>query len=213
MNDSHGTVGRIVLAGLLLAGLVSVAHAGEVEDALADCAAIPGSFKRLDCYDALARQQKPAASPAGAPPAGQWKVEEHTSSGISGGTDVFMVVQAIENIPGENGEVRPVLVVRCQDLNTAVIFNFGRFIEQSRAEAALRIDDGAVMGVSLKMSASGKAFGYWQGEEAIPFVKRLLGGKRLLVQVTPFGANPVLAEFPVEGINEAVAPLRKACGW
>lgn len=206
-------MGTIALTGLLLAGLISSAHAGEVEDALADCAAIPGSFKRLDCYDALARQQKPGASSAVAPPAGQWKVEEHTSSGINGGTDVFMVVQAVENIPGENGEVRPVLVVRCQDRNTAVIFNFRRFIEQSRAEAALRIDDGAVMGVSLKMSASGKAFGYWRGEEAVPFVKRLLGGKRLLVQVTPFGANPVLAEFPVEGLDAAVAPLRKACGW
>jgi len=124
-----------------------------------------------------------------------------------------MVVQAVENIPGEDGEVRPVLVVRCQDRNTAVIFNFGRFIEQSRAEAALRIDDGAVLGASLKMSASSKAFGYWQGEEAIPFAKRLLGGKRLLVQVAPFGANPVLAEFPIEGFNEAVSPLRKACGW
>jgi len=213
MDDSHGIVGTIALAGLLLAGLVWPAHAGEVEDALADCAAISGSFKRLDCYDALARQQKPGTSPDGAPPAGQWKVEEHTSSGISGGRDVFMVVQAVENIPGEDGEVRPVLVVRCQDRNTAVIFNFGRFIEQSRADAALRIDDGAVMGASLKMSSSGKAFGYWQGEEAIPFVKRLLGGKRLLVQVTPFGANPVLAEFPVEGFNEAVSPLRKACGW
>jgi len=65
----------------------------------------------------------------------------------------------------------------------------------------------------LKMSASGKAFGFWQGDKAVPFVKRLLSAKRLLVETTPFGARPVLAEFPVEGLNEAVAPLRKACGW
>jgi type VI secretion system protein VasI len=69
------------------------------------------------------------------------------------------------------------------------------------------------MAASLKMSASGKAFGYWHGEEAIPFVKRLLGGKRLLVEVAPFGASPVLAEFPVAGLDMAVAPLRQACGW
>lgn len=213
MNDSYWSIGNVLLAGLLLAGLSPDAPAGEVEDALADCAAIPGSFRRLDCYDALARKQEGAASREDAAPAGQWKVEKRSSSGISDAIDVFMVVHAIENIPGENGEVRPVFVVRCQDRNTAVIFNFARFIEQSRADAALRIDDGEVMGASLKMSASGKAFGYWQGEEAIPFVKRLLGGKRLLVQVTPFGANPVLAEFPIEGFDGAVAPLRKACGW
>ena len=212
MNDSLTGAGSILLAGLLLAGAALPAVGGSVEDALGECAAIAGSFKRLDCYDALAREQGPAA-PEGEPlPAGKWKIEQR-ASGISGGTDVFMVVKAVERIPGENGEVRPVLVVRCQDNNTAVIFNFARFIEQSRAEAALRIDDGAVMAASLKMSASGKAFGYWQGEEAIPFVKRLLGGKRLLVEVAPFGARPVLAEFPVAGLDMAVAPLRQACGW
>lgn len=200
----------IFMAGLLLAGFSASALAGTAEDGLGECAAIEGSFKRLDCYDALAREYGPAAPEA--TPAGKWKVEQR-ASGIGGGTDVFMVVKAVERIPGENGEVRPVLVVRCQDNNTAVIFNFARFIEQSRAEAALRIDDGAVMGASLKMSASGKAFGFWQGEEAIPFVKRLLGGKRLLVEVTPFGARPVLAEFPIAGLDQAVPPLREACGW
>ena len=168
------------MSGRLAAGSVPplLACGGNVEDGLGECAAIEGSFKRLDCYDALAREYGPCHAPRlSQSPAGKWKVEQR-ASGISGGTDVFMVVKAVERIPGENGEVRPVLVVRCQDNNTAVIFNFARFIEQSRAEAALRIDDGAVMAASLKMSASGKAFGFWQGEEAIPFVKRLLGGKR-----------------------------------
>lgn len=212
MNDSLTGARVIFLAGLLFAVLSHSALAGALEDGLVKCAAIEGSFKRLDCYDALAREYGPAAPQAEATPAGKWKVEQR-ASGISNGTDVFMVVQAVEKIRGKDGQVRPVLVVRCQDNNTAVIFNFARFIEKSRAEAALRIDDGSVMAASLKMSASGKAFGFWQGEEAIPFVKRLLGGKRLLVEVTPFGARPVLAEFPVEGLDKAVAPLREACGW
>jgi len=201
-----------LLAGLLLAGFPSPAAAGAVEDALGECAAVAGSFKRLDCYDALAREYGPEQSDTAPATAGNWKVEQR-DTGISGAADVYMVVQAIEKIPGEDGQVRPVLVVRCENNNTAVIFNFARFIEQSRAEAALRIDDGEVVAASLKMSASGKAFGFWRGDESVPFVKRLLGGKRLLVQVTPFGARPVLAEFPVEGLDEAVTPLRKACGW
>ena len=202
----------ILSAALAASGFSAHALAGELENAFGECAAIAGSFKRLDCYDAMAREYGPAAPGDETAPAGQWKVERR-ASGIGDTIDVFMVVQAIESIPGKEGQVRPVLVVRCQDNDTAVIFNFARFIEQSRAEAALRIDDGAVLTASLKMSASGKAFGFWQGDEAVPFVKRLLGGKRLLVQVTPFGARPVLAEFPVEGFDEAVAPLRESCGW
>lgn len=212
MNDSRTSAEIIFLAGLLLAVSTTPAAAATVEGALGECAAIAGSFKRLDCYDALAREYGPATGEGETAPAGEWKVEQR-ASGISDATDVYMVVRAVENIPGETGEVRPVLVVRCEDNNTAVIFNFARFIEQSRAEAAMRVDDGSVTAASLKMSASGKSFAFWRGDEAIPFIKRLLGGKRLLVEVKPFGARPVLAEFPIAGVDEAIGPLRKACGW
>lgn len=212
MNDSPTRTGIIFLTGLLLVALPIPAVAATVEEALGECATISGSFKRLDCYDALAREFGPAAAEDETVSAGAWKVEQ-ISSGIGDVTDVYMVVRAVEDIPGKTGKVRPVMVVRCEDKNTAVIFNFARFIEQSRAEAAMRIDDGAVSAASLKMSASGKAFGFWRGDEAIPFIKRLLGAKRLLVQVTPFGAGPVLAEFPIAGLDEALPPLRQACGW
>ena len=119
---------------VLLASLSAPAQAGELADALGECTAIAGSFERLDCYDALARDYGPAAPAAEAPPAGKWKVEQR-ASGISDGVDVYMVLQAVEKIPGEDGEVRPALALRCEDNNTAVIFSFARFIEQSRAEA------------------------------------------------------------------------------
>ena len=62
-------------------------------------------------------------------------------------------------------------------------------------------------------SASGKALGFWRGEDAVPFAKRLLDRKRLLIQVTPLGARPVLAEFLLEGFDSASVPLREACSW
>jgi type VI secretion system protein VasI len=212
MIDSLTLARNMLLVAVLLAGAPLPAVAGAVEDALGECAAITGSFKRLDCYDALAGEFRPTQSEGETAPAGAWKVEQ-LDSGISGVANVYLVVKAVEKIQGDDGEVRPTLVVRCEDNNTAVMFHFARFIDHSRAEAAMRIDDGEITGASLKMSASGKAFGYWRGDRAIPFIKRLLGGKRLLVEVAPFGARPVLAEFPIEGVDEAVAPLRKACGW
>lgn len=212
MVDSVVDLAKLLLTGLLLTVLPAGAVANSVSDALMDCASIAGSFERLDCYDALAREEGGMQSGTGAAAAGQWRVQ-HRSSGISDDVDVYLIMRAVEEIPGDEGEVRPVLVVRCEKNNTAVIFNFARFIQKSRADAAIRIDDGAVLTARLKMSASGKALGFWRGEDAVPFARRLLDGKRLLIQVTPLGARPVLAEFPLEGFETASAPLREACGW
>jgi type VI secretion system protein VasI len=205
---------RIVLTTVLLfiAGQGSALAEQAIRDRLGECAAIAGSFKRLDCFDAMAREYGAEADGRDSGAAGKWLVEER-NDGIGDASNVYMIVRAVEKIPGEKNPVRPILVVRCESGNTAVIFNFARFIDQSRAEATMRIDDGNLLAATLKMSASGKAFGFWQGEDAVPFAKRLIEGKRLFVQVTPFGAQPVVAEFPVEGFDAAATPLRKACGW
>jgi len=212
MRDSLSFFAAGFAAVLMLGGGSAVAQPATLEEELTDCTGIHGSFQRLDCYDAVVRQHNLAEPEADMGSAGNWKVERRTS-GISDAVDVYMVVHAVETVPGEDGPVRPLLVVRCERENTAVIFNFARFIEQSRADAVIRIDDGALIRASLKMSASGKAFGFWQGDEAVSFAKRLVDSKRLLVQVKPFGTGPVVAEFPVEGFSAAAAPLREACGW
>lgn len=213
MSESPASL-MILLSTVLLAlaGPVTAAADEEIHGRLAECAAMAGSFKRLDCFDTLAREYGGAKDEQNDPAVGKWLVEER-SSGIGDDKNVYMILRAVEKIPGEKDPVRPILVVRCESGDTAVIFNFARFIDQSRAEATMRIDDGNLLAATLKMSASGKAFGFWQGEEAVPFAKRLIEGKRLFVQVTPFGARPVVAEFPVEGFDIAVAPLRKSCGW
>lgn len=203
-----------MLAGTMIFGAVQAASAEPLAERMGECAAIAGSLKRLDCYDALARELAPEEpQPAEAEGAGgKWMVEQRPA-GLGGGANVYMLLRAVEKIPGEKEPVRPMMVVRCEDGATAVIFNFAQFIDQSRAEAAIRIDDEPLMRERLKMSGSGKAFGFWQAEEAQPFLDRLLKARRLLVQVTPFGAQPVVAEFPVGGLDAAIVPLRKACGW
>ena len=213
MPDSPSCL-KILFATVLFAvvwpGLAAADR--EIKDRLEECAEIAGSFKRLDCFDAVVRDIGPAAGSEDTAPTGEWLVEER-AEGIGDTRNIYMLLRAVDKIPGEKDPVRPILVVRCESGNTAVIFNFARFIDQSRAEATMRIDDGNLLAATLKMSASGKAFGFWQGEDAIPFAKRLIDGKRLFVQVTPFGSQPVVAEFAVEGFEVAAESLRETCGW
>src|SRR5262245_22935382 len=52
-----------------------------------------------------------------------------------------------------------------------------------------------------------------RAQSSISFLKDLLGGKMLFIQATPFNESPVSAEFNIEGLADAIKPLRAACGW
>lgn len=37
--------------------------------------------------------------------------------------------------------------------------------------------------------------------------------ERLVLQTTPYAENPITAVFTLKGIDVAMAPLAKGCGW
>jgi type VI secretion system protein VasI len=62
-------------------------------------------------------------------------------------------------------------------------------------------------------STDHQALGHWSAAEAIPFAKELYGATSLYIQATPHSESPVSAEFPVEGLEQALKPLQTACKW
>lgn len=51
------------------------------------------------------------------------------------------------------------------------------------------------------------------GGPATRAIKKLLGGSDLLVRILPVNETHKDFRFPIAGLNEAIKPLRKACGW
>ena len=47
----------------------------------------------------------------------------------------------------------------------------------------------------------------------VEFLKKMEGSTLLTAKVTPIGKAPITAEFDITGIEEALAPIRKACRW
>lgn len=47
----------------------------------------------------------------------------------------------------------------------------------------------------------------------VAFAKEMMNYGKMLTQVTPYGEVPVTAVFNIEGLKEAVKPIRKACRW
>jgi len=47
----------------------------------------------------------------------------------------------------------------------------------------------------------------------VGYIKSLIKHDKLLVQLTPYSANPIMTTFDLRGLKEAVTPLRDACHW
>lgn len=47
----------------------------------------------------------------------------------------------------------------------------------------------------------------------VELIKRMAVAERLVLQTTPYAENPITAVFTLKGIDVAMAPLAKGCGW
>jgi len=61
-------------------------------------------------------------------------------------------------------------------------------------------------------STDHKALGL-SGASSIAFIKEMFGAQRLFIRATPFNESAVTGEFNISGLDDAIKPLRKACGW
>lgn len=180
-----------------------------------ECAKIDDSAKRMVCYDSVFRTK--AATPVVEGEAGKWSIRSEQSR-ITDKTDVFVSLQSDQVVPDRfGGAGRPaVLNLRCQDDTTSLTVWFGgQFMASSGGfdQVTYRIDTREAVGDRWDVSTNNEHLGLWSGGQSIPLIKSLFGAENLLVQAAPFNENKVVLDFKVGGIENAVKPLREACGW
>lgn len=112
----------------------------------------------------------------------------------------------------------PTITVRCKKNDTDVMFDWHDGVVSEwigtdlLATATLRFDDGKPEKISLGDS-QGISTTYFS-RSPITLAKKLLGHKKLLTGYTAaMGGKPVYTNFTLTGSEEALAPVRKACGW
>jgi type VI secretion system protein VasI len=165
-------------------------------------------MNRFGCFVAILSLLGSAAAAAPSP----WVVN-YAQSKMDDSQSVYATVRSAEQI-GDKGPA--VLTLRCQERVTAAIFEFaGSFLADvgGYGDVDLRVDAKKAMKLRLSESTDNKALGLWTGAEAIPFIKSLINGRLLFVRATPFNGSPIEVTFPIAGIEDALFPLRKACGW
>ncbi|AMO78045.1 hypothetical protein PcP3B5_46530 [Pseudomonas citronellolis] len=174
------------------------------------CIAIASDSERLACYDMEYRPSPVVAKVS------KWDVSE-SSSKMDDSKTVSLHLESNEPIQRRfGGSESADIYIRCQEKSTSMYFIYaGNFLSsiQGYGEVTYRVDDQKPVTREFEESTDNKALGLWNGGTAIPFIKRLFGKNLLTVRITPFNESPVTTQFQISGLEEAIKPLRAACGW
>lgn len=190
---------------------------------LLKCSAIKDGVNRLACFDDLAKtEQKNADNHAtknlssNESKSNNWNLSISQSK-IDDSETVVLMTDAKEPVPGRfKQKAIPTLVVRCLEKTTSSYINFdGLFMSDNagHGKVTFRIDKDKPFTQNLTVSNDHKALGLWNGNLAIPFIKRLMAGEALIVQATPYSETSVMLTFDISKLEKEIEPLRKACKW
>lgn len=147
----------------------------------------------------------------------EWRQHTETSP-IDDSTNVYLWIEAEQPISGWlKNEVNPVLSIRCKENKTEAYINlkmrpkaeYGSYGAEY-AYITLRFDDDRAFKEKFVISTDGEAVFF---PKYIPYIKRMLKHKQLLIEFTPFNASPQITTFNLEGLQERIAALREACHW
>jgi len=180
---------------------------------LQECLEIENSLDRLSCYDKETGYAPEITETTVS--TGNWTVRSETSK-MDDSTNVFLSLISDEqtNCPYKSGAHS--IHMACRENETNLWIYFGDcFMSsiQGKGKITYRLDSESAINKNFRESNNNMALGLWSGGRAIPFIKQMLGHERLIVRATPFSDSKVTAEYTIDGLEEAVKPLRKACNW
>lgn len=205
---------------IAVAACLAVTHVSSLsaQDALDDlkaskaCARIKNDAKRLECFDLIFRKSSETKKLEKS----EWVVREEKSK-IDDSTNVFVTLDSTQPVRNQYGELNKVkIAIYCRENKTNFVIIFGdyfMFDNGDYGKVIFRVDKKPATRKRLTASTDHEALGLWNGASAIAFIKTLFGGSTLFVRATPFTESSVSAEFDITGLQEAIIPLRRACGW
>ena len=147
---------------------------------------------------------------------GSWKVEKAKSK-LDDSPSVFLHVLSKEQHPTLfPGKAYIRIWLRCVEGITAAFFSFeGHIVNDINGGNVVdyRVDARKAKKAALSVSTNREALGYFQSASARKFIEDLYDAKTLVMRTKPYDEGPLEAEFDIEGLREAAAPLRAACNW
>lgn len=168
----------------------------------------------LKCRSTLAEQLNKAGYDA---MEGAWAIKISVSP-LDDSTAVFITTRSENVHKSRSGREETLwLYLRCMENTTSAYIDFaGEFMASGASDTVpltYRIDKEEAKTVRLTESNSHESLGWWSGSTAIPFIKDLIGKEQLYVRAMPYNESLVDGTFELDGLEQAIKPLREACHW
>ena len=142
--------------------------------------------------------------------AGTWIVQATTADPISGKPTAIVYANSTS---GETQLGKPIqLIIRCENSQTDFFINWGQFLGSSGpVTVTSRLGTAGARGLQWNLSTDNEATFY--PSDPVAYVKTLFGQTMYAAQTLPYNASQVTAVWDITGVQNAVAGVRKACGW
>ena len=200
------------LAGYSLIWALAVIGPGSAAETPKDCAAKSDRELRLSCYDSIFREARSIEQGSAA---SKWQTYSSKSK-IDDNNIVVISVDAINAFADKYGrKYNATLNIRCMEKKTSVYVHFGGiFVAETGGygDLTIRVDEKQAFKRKSNVATNNQSLGFWRGD-GLGIAKSLLGGKSLLIAFTPYSESSQEVEFPIEGIDDAIKPVRAECKW
>lgn len=188
-----------------------------------DCHMFTSDTVRLGCYDKatgfsaeVTSEPEDASDEKPKPKVpSKWSVSTKKSD-LDDSTNVYLALTSDDYIRGRFGESGPMILnINCRENTTRlyIIFNGMFMSDYQYGTVTYRLDNKKAAKKRMQESTDHEALGLWNGGASIPFIKKMFGHEKMLVQATPYNESAVKATFTIAGIEEEIKPLREACNW
>jgi hypothetical protein len=143
-----------------------------------------------------------------------WTGSRQASWAHDGSKTIAFTLAAAHDLPVWMNRARPALIVRCLYRSTEafVMLDTSTSFEEdaNRRTVHIQWDDDAPSVQQWTVSESAKEL---FAPDGVAFVRRMATARRLRFGFTPFNAEPVTAEFAVEGFDALAGLVASTCRW
>ena len=187
--------------------------------ATVDCSKIKTDAERLACFD---NTSKPNESPVSDGQKSLWSLFTVPSKWDDSVRYGIRLVSDNQIDEGVNDNKYGKILIFCVAQNTGLFFTIADLSTNTNDLLAshgdvgfvrYRLDKEQAKTIEMDLGETERVIGFWSKEQSIPFIKEMFGHDKMLVELKRYNGTKETLEFSINGLQEAIKPVRQECNW